>query len=52
MLARGADVVGNQVIMGDHMPLVGVVPQPADILDQLPVMVDQRVVQGNHPVAE
>ena len=48
VLAAGADVVDEQVVMGDLIPLFGVIPEPADIRDQHPVMVDQRIVDGDN----
>jgi len=48
----GADVVGDQVVVGDLVALLGVVPEPADILDAFAGVVDQHVVDGDHaPVA-
>ena len=49
MLARGTDVVGNQIIVRDLVPLLGVIPKVAHILNQLPGMIHQRVVDRNHP---
>ena len=48
--AAGADVVGDEIVMGDLVPLLGVVPEPTDILDELPVVVDQQVINGDHPL--
>ena len=48
MLERGADVVGDQVIMGDPMTRLGMIPEPADILNQLAAVVDLRVINGDH----
>lgn len=50
VLSGGVHVVDEQVIVGDAVPLVSVVPEPADILDQLPVVVNQRVVEWNDTV--
>jgi hypothetical protein len=41
--SRGTDVVGDQVIMGDDIAFVGVVPAPAYVFDQLPCVVYQRI---------
>lgn len=49
MLARGTDVVGNQIIVRDLMPLLGVIPEVTHVLNQLPGMVHQRIVNQNHP---
>src|SRR5215510_8180871 len=46
--SRRTDVVGDQVIMGDDIAFVGVVPEPAYVFDQLPGMVHQRIINGNH----
>src|SRR2546423_11937584 len=35
--------------MGDHVALVGMIPAPAHILDQLALMRHQRMVNGNDP---
>src|SRR5438034_6948290 len=50
MFARGADVVGDQVVVGNLVALRGVVPEPADVVNQLAGVVDQGVVQGNGAV--
>jgi hypothetical protein len=43
LCSRGADIVGDQVIMGDDLALVGMVPEPADVCAQLAHMVHQRL---------
>ncbi len=48
MLAAGTDIVDEQIIVGDLVAALGVVPEPADILDELAVMVDEHVVDGDH----
>src|SRR3989304_1444484 len=50
MLAAGANVVDEQVVMGDLVAVLGVVPKPAHVLDELAVVVDEGVVQRNHPL--
>jgi hypothetical protein len=50
VFAAGADVVDEQVVLGDLVPLLGVIPEPAGIGDQQAVTVDQGVVDGDHPV--
>ena len=47
VLAGGADVVDEEVVLGDLVPLLGVVPVPAGVGDQHPVPVDQGVVDGD-----
>ncbi len=42
-LTTGIDVVGEQVIVGDQMAFVGLVPNIADILDQFALVVNQGV---------
>lgn len=44
MRARGTDGVGGQVIMGDDVALVGMVPKPAHVFDQFAGMVHQGIV--------
>ena len=48
MLAAGADVVGEEVVVSDLVPLLGRVSEPADILDELAVVVDEHIVDGDH----
>ena len=48
MLAAGANVVDEQVVMGDLVAVLGVVPKPPHVLDELAVVVDERVVQRDH----
>jgi len=50
MFARGTDIVGNQVVVGDQVALIGVIPKPANVGNQLPVMIDERVIDGDHAV--
>ena len=47
MLTGGTNVVGNDIIMGNLVALLGVIPEVADVLDVLAVMVDQGVVDGD-----
>src|SRR3954469_21983575 len=47
VLAGGADVVDEEVVLGDLVPLVGVVPVPSGVGDQHPLPVDERVVDGD-----
>jgi hypothetical protein len=47
VLARGTDVVDDQVVVGDLVALLGVVPEPAGVLDQLADMIDEGVVDGD-----
>ena len=47
MFAVGTDVMGDQIIVSDFIPLLGMIPEPADVVDELAVMIDQRVVDGD-----
>jgi hypothetical protein len=38
------------LVVGDQVPRLGVVPKPADIGDELAVMINKRVIDGNHAV--
>jgi hypothetical protein len=49
MLARRADVIDDQVVVGDLVPLLGMIPEVAYILDEFAVVIDQHVVDGDHP---
>src|SRR6266567_2228004 len=46
VFAAGADVVDDQIVVGDLVALLGMVPEPTDVLDQLAAVVDERVVDG------
>ena len=48
VLAAGADVVDEQVVVGNFVALLGVIPEPADVLDALARVVDEHVIDGNH----
>ena len=48
ILALGADVVDEQIIVGDLVSALCVIPEPPDCLDELAVMVDQHVIDGDH----
>ena len=50
MLAAGADVVGEEIVVGDLVSLLDVVPEPTGIGDQQAVAVDQSVVDRDHPL--
>src|SRR5262249_14669647 len=50
VLAAGTDVVDEQVVLGDLVPLLGMVPIPAGVRDQQPVPIDQRVAGGDDGV--
>src|SRR4051812_21028947 len=47
VLAGGADIVDNQVVMSDFVTFLSMIPEPADVRDQLAAMVNQGVVDGN-----
>ncbi len=46
--ARWTHIVGDEIIMGNDVALVGMIPQPAHILNQLTRMGDQCIVDGNN----
>src|SRR5215212_2492716 len=50
VLATRVDVVDEQIVVGDQVTLVGVVPKPANIVDQFAVMVNQGVVNRDDAV--
>lgn len=50
-LPAGADVL-NEVVVGDLVPLLRMVPEPSRVLDELCVVVDQHVVDGKHLQSE
>src|SRR5262249_25785723 len=50
VLAAGTDVVDEDIVLGDLVPLLGMVPEPAGIGDQLTVPVDQGVVNRDNPL--
>ena len=50
MLAAGADVVGEEVVLGDLVPLLGVVPEPPGVGDQHAIAIDQGIVDGDDPL--
>ncbi len=47
--AKELRVIGNQIIMGDLMARLSVVPELAHVLNQLARVIDQRVVNRHHP---
>ena len=50
MLPTRVDVVGKQVIVGDQVAFVGMVPEIADILYQFAVMIYQSVIDRDNAV--
>src|SRR5436190_22722936 len=50
MLAAGADVIDNKIIVGDLIALLGMIPEPAHIGNEFAAMVDQGVVNGDDPL--
>jgi transposase len=47
MLAGAGDVIGDEKVMGDFGFLLRMVPKVADILDELAVVVDKRVINDD-----
>jgi hypothetical protein len=50
VLAAGANVVGDQVVVGDLVAVLGMVPEPADVLDTLAMVVDEGIVNRDGAV--
>ena len=50
VFAAGADVVYEEEILGDLVPLLGVVPEPSDVGDQLTGSIDEGLVDGDDPL--
>src|ERR1044071_6550239 len=50
VLARSADVVGNQVVMGNQVPLLSMIPEPAHIFNQLAVVIDEGVINRDDAI--
>ena len=48
VFSAGADVIGDQVIMGQFASLFSVIPKPADVFDQLAIVVDQYVIDRDN----
>ena len=47
MLAAGADVVGEEIVLGDLVPLLCVVPEPPRVGDQQAIAIDQGIIDRN-----
>src|SRR5579862_1317614 len=47
MFATGADVIDDEIIVSDLVAMIGMVPEPANVRDELAAMVDQGVVNGD-----
>src|SRR4051812_2001967 len=50
MFAARMHVVREQVIVRDEVPLLGMIPEPAGILNQFAVMVNQGVIDRNRAI--
>src|SRR5690242_13251992 len=50
VFATGADIVNKDVVVGDLVALLGMVPEPTSVLDQLALVVDERIVEGDDPL--
>lgn len=48
MFLAEADVIDEQIIMGDFVTFLGMVPKPTDVFDHLSGMVDENIVEGDH----
>ena len=47
VFAIGTDLVDKEVVMGDFVPFLGMIPKPAGVFDQFTGVVDERVVDGD-----
>merc|ERR1711964_338625 len=48
VLAVATHVVHEDVIVGNLVPIFSVVPEPADIVNQFPIVINQHIVNGDH----
>jgi hypothetical protein len=48
MLPVAADVIGKQIVVGNLMAILRMIPEPTDILDEFSVVVDQHVINGDN----
>jgi len=48
MFPAGTDVVGDQVVVSQLVPSLGMIPKPADVFDEFAVVVDQYVIDGDY----
>src|SRR5262249_26858946 len=49
--ARRTHVIRDQVIIGNDVALVGMIPESADVLNQLALMIHQSIIDGNNTPA-
>ena len=49
MFPRRTHVMGDHLVVGHQVALIGMVPEPTHVLDHLSARVDQGVVDGHHP---
>src|SRR5262249_38249776 len=50
MLPTGADVVHDDVVVSDLIALLGMIPEPADVLNAFAMVVDEGIVDGDDAV--
>src|SRR5215210_8852940 len=50
VFATGMPIIGKQIIVGNQMALLGMIPKPAYIVDQLTIMINQGIIDGNHAI--
>lgn len=50
VLAGGVDIVDEQIVVGNQVTLVSVIPKPANIIDQFAIVANQGVVNWNDTV--
>ena len=48
VFATGTDIIRKQIVMSNLVAVFGVIPKPAHVLNQFPVMIDQHIVDGDH----
>ena len=47
VLATGADIIPNQVVVSDLVTFIGVIPEISYVFNAFPVMINQDIVQGD-----
>lgn len=50
VLAGRIDVVDEQIVVGNQVALIGMIPKPANIVDQFAIVVDQGVINRDDAV--
>jgi len=47
VFVAGANVIDEEVVVGDQVTLIGMVPEPAGICDQFALVIDEDVIDGD-----